>query len=146
MSLIRAVENRLGSIDTWPTHITEYLFCDVPALSTLEELIAFFFGSGIPCPMACQLYHACNGRVTAYVTEHFYTTYSFWDSCTYEVHLASYYNMSIQKYVYINGSLRNPCELVLTQIGYVRIGIDNAPFPHLIRVVLECIRATVNYY
>ena len=63
MSLICGVENRLGSIDTWPTHITEHLFCDAPALSTLEELIAFFFGSGIPCPMACQLYHACNGRV-----------------------------------------------------------------------------------
>jgi len=70
---------------------------------------------------------------------------SFWDSCTYEVHLASYYNMFIQKYVYIDGSLRNSCELVLPQIGYVRIGIDNAPFPHLIRGVLERIRATVNY-
>ena len=54
--------------------------------------------------------------------------------------------MNIEKYVYINGSRRNPCELVQPQIGSVTIGIDNAPFPRIIRHVLEHIRATVDYY
>ena len=88
MSLIRAAENIVGSIENWPAHILKHLFCEIPNLDVLEGLIAFFYGNGIPCPMACQLYHACNSESTAIVTEEFYTTYSFWESCTHEVHLA----------------------------------------------------------
>jgi len=145
MSLIRAVEGIIGSIENWPTHILEYLFCEIPDLAALESLIAFFYGNGIPCPMACQFYHACNSRATASVTEQFYTTYSFCKSCTYEVHLVQYYNMILKRYVYINGSYRDPRELVQLQLP-VRIGIDNAPFPTIIRFLLEGIRSSVDYY
>jgi len=145
MSLILAVEGIIGSIENWPTHILEYLFCENPDLAALESLIAFIYGNGIPCPMACQFYHACNSRATASVTEQFHTTYSFWESCTYEVHLAQYFNMSLKKYVYINGSYRHPYELDQLQLP-VRIGIDNTPFPTIIRFLLNGIRSSVDYY
>ena len=96
MSLIRAVESIIGSIENWPTHILEHLFCEIPGLDVLEGLIVFFFGNGIPCPMACQFYHACNSRATASVTEQFYATNSFWESRTHEVHLAQYFNMTLK--------------------------------------------------
>ena len=54
MSLIRAVESIIGSIESWPTHILEYLFCEIPDLDALESLIAFFYGNGIPCPMSTR--------------------------------------------------------------------------------------------
>jgi len=145
MSLIRAVESIIGSIENWPTHILEHLFCEIPDLDALEGLIAFFFGNGIPCPMACRFYHACNSKATASVTEQFYTTYSFWESCTYEVHLAQYFNMRLKKYVYINGSQWDPYELVQLQLP-VKIGIDNTPFPNIIRCLLNGIRSSVEYY
>ena len=96
--------------------------------------------------MACQLHHACNGRTNAYVTKHFYTQYAFWESSTYKVHLARYYNMSVKKYVYINGPLRNQLELFLPEVECDKFGINNTAFPHLIRPMLESVRATVNYY
>ena len=96
MSLIRAFESIIGFIENWPTHILEHLFCEIPDLDALEGLIAFFFRNGIPCPMTCQFYHACNSRATASVTEQFYATNSFWESRTHEVHLAQYFNMTLK--------------------------------------------------
>jgi len=147
MSLIRAAENILGSIENWPSTILEYLFCEIPILSAMEELTAFFYGNGIPCPMASQLYHACNTKSTASVTDHIYETYSFWDSCMFERHLAKYYNMRLKKYVYINGSCRDryePVENIWAQ--NVKLGIDNTPYPTIIRCWLEEIRISVDYY
>jgi len=137
MSLIRAVETSLGSIDTWPRHILEYLLRDAPTLAKVEVL-AFCYGNGIPCPMAYQLFHACNGRTNAYTIEHFYTQYSFWESSTDEVHLLRYYNMSVKKYVYINGPLRNQLALVLPEMGCVKFRIDNTAFPLLISHTGTC--------
>jgi len=74
MSLIRAAENIIGSIENWPSTVLEYLFCEIPNLHALEDLIAFFYGNGIPCPMASQLHHACNTK-TASVTEDIYKTF-----------------------------------------------------------------------
>jgi len=146
MCLIRAAEN-IGSIENWPSTILEYLFFEIPNLHALEDLIAFFYGNGIPCPMASQLYHVCNTKTTASVTEHIDKTYSFWDSCTFEVHLAKYYNMRLKKYVYINGSCRDSYEPVeAAWTANVKIGIDNTPFPTLIRCWLNEIRLSVDYY
>jgi len=79
MSLIHAVEGIIGSIENWPPSILEKLFCEIPDLAALVSLIVFFYCNGIPCPMACQFYLACNSRATASVTEQFYTTYSCWE-------------------------------------------------------------------
>jgi len=95
--------------------------------------------------MAYEFYHACNSRATANVTEQFYTTYSFWESCTYEVHLAHYFNITLKMYVYINGSYRDPCELEQLQLP-VNIRIDNTPFPRIIRLLLNSIRSSVDYF
>jgi hypothetical protein len=105
MFLIRAVEGILGSIENWPTSIIAYMFSEIPDPEALDNLCAFY-GNGVPCSLACQFYHACNSRATAIATEHFYTTYSFWQSCTYEVHLARYFNTSLKMYVQQVSGLR----------------------------------------
>jgi hypothetical protein len=95
--------------------------------------------------MACQFYHACNSRATASVTEQFYITYSFWQSCTHEIHLAKYYNMRLKEQVYLNGTYRDPAERVPRPLP-LKIGIVNTPFPTIVRSVLEDIRSSVDYY
>ena len=52
MSLLQAVEDHLGSIDTWPVSIINYLFVDTPLPPVVEELTAFFAGNGVPQTLA----------------------------------------------------------------------------------------------
>jgi hypothetical protein len=144
MSVISAAESIIGPIENWPSHIIEYLFCEIPNPGALMEVIAFCYGNGISFPMASQLYHACNTRTSATVTEHIYKTYSYWESCTYEGHLAIYYNMHLKQYVYLNGIDGNPFEPV-PHISHAKIGIDNKPFPTMIRCLLSKVRS-VPYY
>jgi len=145
MPLLDAAENTLGSIETWPSHILEYLFAGTPNLAALDELIAFFYGNGVPCHMAKQLFYACNPKATGLATVHIYATYSYWDSRSEDEHLAKYYNMRLRRYVYLNGiDVLNTFEPVPFEPNE-KIGIDNTPFPTLIRCWLPHVRL-VPYY
>jgi hypothetical protein len=144
MSVIGAAENNIGSLDTWPSRILEYLFCEIPTPGALLEYIAFCYGNGIPRSKASQLYHACNTQTTASVTEEIYETYSRWDSCSYKGLRAIFYHMSLRRYVYLNGLDGNPFES-FPHAPPVKLGIDNTPYPTMIRSQLS--RAlSVPYY
>jgi len=79
MSLLHAVEDYLGSIDTWPVYIINYLFVNTPSPPVVEELTAFFAGNGVPETLADRLYRACNPPATnEFVCQLFYTRYSLW--------------------------------------------------------------------
>jgi len=51
-SLLQAVEDHLGPIDTWPTYFIHYLFVGTPSPPVVEELTAFFAGNGLPETLA----------------------------------------------------------------------------------------------
>jgi len=79
MSLLQAVEDHLGSIDTWPVSIINYLFVDTPSPAVIEELTAFFTGNGVPKTLAYWLYRACNPpAANELMRQLFYTRYSLW--------------------------------------------------------------------
>jgi len=81
MSLLQAVEDHLGSIDTWPSYIIQYLFVDTPTPQVVEELTAFFIGNCVPMALAYRLYHACNPTTTnELVRELFYSRYFIWQT------------------------------------------------------------------
>jgi len=80
MSLLQAVEDQLGSINTWPSYIIQYIFVDTPAPSVVEELTAFFIGNGVPKTLAYRLYHACNPATNELVRQLFYMQYSIWQT------------------------------------------------------------------
>ena len=63
MSLLQLIECLIGTVYSWPRLILKYLFCE-PAnpLSTMN--INFFYGNGVPCEMAVQLFRACNENAT----------------------------------------------------------------------------------
>jgi len=52
MSLLQAVEQYLGSINTWPAYIITYLFAGTPSPSVVEKLTAFFAGNAVPKTLA----------------------------------------------------------------------------------------------
>jgi hypothetical protein len=112
----------------------------------MKILVAFFYGNGIPCPLACQVCHACNGRTDGNVTEYFYTVYDTWQKSLNKFHLPEYYNVQIKGYVYINAYRMDQHELVTPQVRSAQLGIENTQFPELIKSELERVRAEVTYY
>jgi len=60
MLLISAVESQLCPVEIWSSSILSIIFAFDPhtpfALTQLETVIAFFFGNGVPLPMAYQFF------------------------------------------------------------------------------------------
>jgi len=56
MSLLQAVENYLGGVQTWPSYIITYLFVETSSPTIVEELTTFFAGNGVPKTFAYKLY------------------------------------------------------------------------------------------
>ena len=141
---MHAVENHLGSIDTWPSYIIRYLFVDTTTPHVVKELSAFFFGNDVPKALAYRLYQACNPTTTKHVRELFYEWYFIWQKSKYKRHMFMYYNMCMKKFVYLNGSCLNQLEHVEPVIGVPAdvptFCIDNKCCPTPLRSMLERVR------
>ena len=71
MSLLQLVESLIGTVYSWPRLILKYLFCEpANSLSTMA-IINFFYGNGVPCEMAIQLFRAFNENTSDELVEHF---------------------------------------------------------------------------
>ena len=77
-------------------------------------LINFFYGNGIPVEIAVQLFQACNDEGNFDLAQHFIYCYTTWQNQEDVTHLGIYYNMNINKHVYINGSQKNNLKLSTT--------------------------------
>jgi hypothetical protein len=94
MSLLQAVEDHLGTIDTWPSYIIRYLFFDTPTPQVVEEVTASFICNGVPKTLACRLYHACNPRIkNDLVRELFYLRYFIWQTSKTVRRMSRYYDV-----------------------------------------------------
>jgi hypothetical protein len=60
MYLLQAVEQYLGSLNTWPSCIITNLFAETPSLPVIAYLTAFFAGNDVPTTLAYRLYRACS--------------------------------------------------------------------------------------
>ena len=111
MSLLQFVERHLGLIYFWPKNILKHLFVDPPTYLSTMALITFFNGNGIPVEIAVQLFQACNDEATFDQTQHFFYYYATWQNQEDDTHLGIYYNMRINRHMYINGSRKNNSKL-----------------------------------
>jgi hypothetical protein len=139
MKLLETVEGHVGDIDSWPSYILRYIFSDHPspvASARLKKVIALFFGNDVPCKMACRFYHACNGPASGFVGEQFREWCSVWQRSQNKIHMA----MRLRKQVYINSSLYNQCEPVLSEPPVTDFSIDNTYCRRLILGVLENVK------
>jgi len=103
MSLLQAVEQYLGGIDTWPAYIITYLFAETPSPRVVKELTAFFAGNGVPKTLAYNLYVACNPEAaTELVRQLFYARFSLWHSSDTVPRHSMYYDVCIKKHVRLN--------------------------------------------
>ena len=144
MSLLHAVEEYLGPIDTWPAYIIEYLVVNSPTAEVIKELTAFFFGNGVPESLAYRLYNTCNPTTStvASVRDLFYVRYFLWQKGKYLLRMAKYYDMTLKKFVYLSGSYYTQFDPIGSHepvIGWPdpAIGIDNTSCPNMIRSMLQ---------
>jgi len=99
MSLLQAVENYLGSIETWPASIIHCLFAETPSPQVVENLTAFLVGKAVPQTLAFRLYRACNSQAShELVRQLFYTQYSLWHSSDTVRRHSMYYDVRIKKH------------------------------------------------
>jgi len=122
MSLLDAMTEHLGPLESWPTYILHNLFIDHPSpsnTSRLRMVIAFLYGNDVPLEMAYDFYNACSGCTGAaacFVIEQTKEWYSQWHRSKLRRHIAEYYNMNFKKFYWINGSLLNQQELALPEV------------------------------
>jgi len=143
MNLLEIIEGHLGEVNLWPSLILTYLFNDHPSpvrTDRLKTVIAFFYGNDIPMDLAYQFYNVCNGRASWFVGEQFREWYHVWRTRRCKPHMAMYWNMRLQKFIHINGSLLNQSEPVSSEMSEIHFGIDSTLSPRRIRDRLKLAR------
>jgi len=146
MSLLQAVEDHLGSIDTWPVCIINYLFVETPSPPVVEGLVAFFAGNGQPQSLAQRLYRACNPPATnELVRQLFYARYSLWHTSDTVRRHTHYYDVRIKKYVLLDvpylpdflDDKENP--VPVPGLPAPRLGVQNTATPTIINTMLQLV-------
>jgi hypothetical protein len=139
MSLIHAVEHHLGPIDTWPSYILRFLFVHYVTTNAVKKVAAFFFGNDVPLDITKPIYRLCNdtySQDTEMQIDHFYR---LWQSSYYKKHMASYYNMLHQTFIWINGRALHQLETQEPEVTVMDFGIANTQCKSQIQAKLKII-------
>jgi hypothetical protein len=143
MFLLQALESFLGDTEQWPSTILNHLFIDAPTPGIVKKVSAFFNENNVPFHIASYLYEICSEYSDDYATNIMHSYYFIWRSVRYANHLAIYYNMSLKRYMHINGACRSLIEPVIPDIPVIPLGIAATSIPNAIRVKLRLIKEIV---
>ena len=147
MSLLQAVEQYLGSINTGPAYIITYLFAETPSPSVVEELTAFFAGNALPKTLAYRLYSACNPKAAnELVRQLFYARFSLCHSSDTVRRHSMYYDVRIKKPVRLNvpystellGLREDP--IPVSGWPAPKLGVHSTATPNMINAALQLVR------
>jgi len=146
MSLLQAVEQYLGSINTWPSSIILSLFAETPSPRVVEELTAFFAGNGVPKTLAFKLYGGCNPEAaTELVRQLFYTRFSLWHSSDTVRRHTMYYDVLIKKHVRLNVPYSTELLAIRENLVSVpgwpapKLGLQNTATPMMTKAALRLV-------
>ena len=111
MLLIPLVETIVGGrMSMWPRVILQFLFEFPPSDYSALSLASFFYGNGLRCSMALRLVSVCHCGSSDELLQRIQSSHAEWSLSTNVPHLAIYWDMRIQKYVWLNGSNRTQLE------------------------------------
>jgi len=141
MLLLQAVEQYLGSLNTWPSCIITNLFTETPSLPVVEYLTAFFAGNDVATTLAYRLYTACNPEAAnELVCQLFYTRYSLWHASDTVRRHSMYYDVRMKKLVRHNvlysTELLEENPVPVPGLRAPRLGVENTPTP--LTLTLHC--------
>jgi hypothetical protein len=134
MYLLAVFESRLGSIDTWPSYILRFLFIDQPNSATVRRVAGFFCGNGIECSLAAEFYGLCSQYAGIAVKAQIYRLYQHWQNSPWTHHKIEYYNVRLQRHIYLNGECcRLQEESVVSVPAPLALGPEGTAFDKQIR-------------
>ena len=99
------------------------------------DIAAFFFGNKIPRDTALELFEEHNNPSLRNI-QPFCEKYDVWRLCERQNLLFQYYNKSIGRMVYINGSDHDQLELLDVDPNNIKIGFGDF-LPHFVRKIIE---------
>jgi len=146
MSLLQRVESLIGTVYSWPRLVLKYLFCEPANHLSTFTIINFLYGNGVPFEMAVQLFRACNENATVELVEHFYYYYEVYQNSKDAAHLGIYFDLKVEKHLYINGSSKHQHEIVgfLDTTEPEGIGFGNLYTNSIRRKILQFRQKTIN--
>jgi hypothetical protein len=118
MDPLRAVEDILGNVDSWPTYIICDLFVTERNTISVKHVAAVMYGNGVPIEKAIDCFIICIGIDSYYVSCAMRDWYSIWDNAAHETR---YYSMASKRGFWINGIELRP-EVTVTQFGIENTG------------------------
>jgi len=148
MFLLQAVEQYMGSLNTWPASIITYLFAETPSPPVVEYLTAFFASNDVPTTLAYRLYRACNPKAAnELVRQLFYIRYSLWHTSDTVRRHSMYYDVRMKKLVRRN--VPYSTELLKENLVPVpgwpgpKLGVENTATLMMINAALQLVRQEV---
>jgi hypothetical protein len=102
MSLLGFLEENLGTVAEWPTHVLRLLFVEAGTSLTMMSVAAFFYGNSIPLDAAVS-YRICYDNLHDVVDIVMTDFYDGWDAFTNAPGAMIYYDMVRKKHLFING-------------------------------------------
>jgi len=91
MDPLKAVEDFLGDMESWPTYVIYNIFVDESNPSSVKKIAAFMYGNVIPIGSTVKCCNACNGLKSCYVAKSMYEWFFIWDRNPCKSHKAEYY-------------------------------------------------------
>ena len=81
MDPLAVVEEKLGSVDSWPSSVLTDMFYEEPKVSVSWRAAEFMYGKGVSVRDATKLYKASQGAWRNVLETHVYGCYKQWDKC-----------------------------------------------------------------
>ena len=134
MDPLRAFEDLLGVVDSWPTYVTYNIFVEVPSPRSVKKVAAFMYGNGFPSEIAVEDFNACSGQLRSFVSHDMDTWYSLWDT-NLGKHRTEYYSMFFKKRLKING------EVVWPEVTVMEFGIESTGCTQTIKSTIDHVRS-----
>ena len=141
MKLLDAVIGFVGILEHWPSSVLQVLFAfdlrTPHAIDHLDGVVAFFYGNGVPCHIACQMFARCSFIPTCIVRTRFYFLYYKWSRPSHMPdwsiadHKHLYFDIRDQRFRYTDGTYPREFRTSAPVVGFNATG-----FPTVIRSIL----------
>jgi hypothetical protein len=79
MDPLAVVEDKLGSVDMWPSSVTTDMFYKEPKVRVSRRVAAFLYGNGVSVRDAAKLYKASQTAWRNVSKKHMYGWYMQWN-------------------------------------------------------------------
>ena len=141
MNPLKAVEDILGNVETWPSYVLFNIFVEIPCPQSIKKVAAFMCGNGVPRNIAVDCFIAFSGKNLSLITQTMTKWYLIWDYTSSDCYpyarrasKAEYYSIFYKKWLKING------QPVIPEITVMQFGIDATEHPQTIAARIEHIR------